>query len=92
MRNPTLRPEHLENRMLATTPISSRGRSQTAHQRSLSFTQRWGMRKLSRRLQNALFLPLSGNKKPTRVSVFLLDWEGALFPQEGRVIVWTEWL
>lgn len=32
LHNPTLRPEHLENRMLATTPILAWGRSQAAHQ------------------------------------------------------------
>lgn len=37
-------------------------------------------------------MPSSGDKSPTGVSVFLLDWKGALFPQEGRVIVWLEWL
>lgn len=37
-------------------------------------------------------MPLSGDKNPTRGLVPLLDWKGALFPPEGRVIVWTEWL
>lgn len=83
MHNPTLWPEHLENKMMASTPVSACGRSQAAHQTEGACHSPKG---------GVFRMPSTGDQNLTRVSVSLLDWEGALFSQEKRGIVWTEWL
>lgn len=88
MHNPTLWTEHLENKMLATTLVSAWGRSQAAHQTEGACHSPEG----GDEILGVFRMPSPGDQNPTRVSVSLLDWEGALFSQEKRGIVWTEWL
>lgn len=88
LHNPTLWTEHLENKMLATTPVSARGRSQAAHRTEGACHSPKG----GDEILGVFRMPSPGDQNPTRVSVSLLDWEGALFSQEKRGIVWTEWL
>lgn len=78
LHNPTLWPEHLENKMLASTPVSAWGRSQTAHQTEGACHSPKG---------EVFRMPSTGDQNLTRVSASLLDWEGALFSQEKRGIV-----